>query len=145
MDAATRKQRRLYRRERIIYAMACPCCGVWRYVGHTARTVEQRYKAHRSKPLNEDLKRWFAELDAMGKKPVFIELTKVKGYMPACETENRWIALASIVYGRSLLNRIHRGDYFGLTDFKWHARVFYREARKEQRRRERQMAKLQTA
>lgn len=130
---ADRERRRRYGRERIIYALACPTCGVFRYVGHTALTIEARYQAHRSKPVNADLAQWIADMDAIGTRPRFIELTRVKGYGQACEAEKQWIALASVVYGRSLLNRVHRGDRYDLYWFRLSSKKFYRRLEKSRR------------
>ncbi len=108
---------RRYRRPRTIYALACPTCGTIRYVGQTVCRTSERLRKHLSKPLNEDVAAWFRELAQGQLQPVVIELAIASGTNAAAKAEQDWIALCSIVYGPSLLNRQHRGDKISITRF----------------------------
>lgn len=115
LTKAERLRRAEYRRPRVVYALACPTCGVIRYVGHSVNSPEGRLLGHLRNPLNADMRDWFRDLRSRGMRPVAIELSSGRTYGEATRMEKQWIALCSVVYGRSLFNRIHRGDYIAVS------------------------------
>lgn len=102
-----------------IYGLRRPGTAEIRYVGQTRRTLSERLSRHLSKPHSKAMSDWLTELGSVGLKPEAIVLATVtnQSWVGPHRIERDWIASLSIIFGRTLLNEHHRGDFIGLYTF----------------------------
>lgn len=133
IKARAKANKKRYRKPRIVYALQCPRCLAIRYVGHTVGPVEKRLRRHFQKPISTEMATWFRDLKSQGLRPVLIDLAYARDYGDAVIKEKAWIALASIVYGRTLFNCVHRGDYIAISHFTFRAKRYFRRVQRSER------------
>ena len=113
----------LNRKPHVIYALCDPGTKNVRYVGCTSN-LDDRVQGHQKNtaPVNRAMKVWMAELKDSKQSPTVMVLEELPSLLHGENAERKWIGVCSIAFGKRLLNRSNRGDFFPIENLLQSAR-----------------------